>query len=81
MSLQVRVAKGSPGLTKIYVPTNTAKVTPKRTENQPHGSAMPASVPELSAPSGTSTPESGNDNEEGTCFILFCFNFLSVKHQ
>ncbi|GMN42098.1 hypothetical protein TIFTF001_011315 [Ficus carica] len=70
----VRVAKGSPGLNKVYVPTNTAKVTPKRTENQPHGSAMPASVPELSAPSGTSTPESSNDNEEAEGHSIYVRN-------
>ena len=61
----MKVAKGSPGLTKVYVPTNTAKVARKKTENQSHGSAVPVLAPEVLPPSSTSTPESSDDNDEG----------------
>ncbi|PON73625.1 Splicing factor-like protein [Trema orientale] len=75
----VKVAKGSPGLTKVYVPTNTVKVPSKKTENQSLGSAVPASVPETSAPSSTSPPESSNGNEEVEGHSIYIRNLpLSV---
>ncbi|KAL5582154.1 hypothetical protein UlMin_014596 [Ulmus minor] len=61
----VKVAKGSPVPTKIYVPTNTVKVALKKMENQSLESAVPASVPEPSTPSSTDSPLQGsNGNEE-----------------
>ncbi|KAF5457644.1 hypothetical protein F2P56_021732 [Juglans regia] len=60
----VKVTKGSSGPTKIYVPTNTLKVAPKKTENQSLGSVVPSSVPEPSAPSSVGTPESSNTQDE-----------------
>ena len=67
MSLQVKVAKGSPGTstTKVYVPTNSVKVSSKKTDKPSVESAAPVSVPEASAPSSVGTPESGDTNEEG----------------
>ncbi|KAI4352461.1 hypothetical protein L6164_006711 [Bauhinia variegata] len=61
----VKVPKGSSGSTKVYVPTNTAKASPKKNENQSVEIVVPAAVPEA-APNtnGVSTPESSNDHEE-----------------
>ncbi|KAL9427207.1 hypothetical protein AB3S75_029411 [Citrus x aurantiifolia] len=59
----VRVAKGGSGPTKVYVPTNTVKVTTKKTENQPIKSEKPPSS-ETSAPVSTDAPESSNAHEE-----------------
>ncbi|XP_041002663.1 nuclear transport factor 2-like isoform X1 [Juglans microcarpa x Juglans regia] len=60
----VKVTKGSLGPTQVYVPTNTIKVAPKKTENQSPGSVAPNSVPEASAPSSVGTPESSNTQDE-----------------
>ncbi|XP_062151038.1 nuclear transport factor 2-like isoform X2 [Alnus glutinosa] len=60
----VRVTKGSSGLTKVYVPTNTIKAVPKTPENQSIGLVVPTSVLEASAPSSVGTPESSNTQEE-----------------
>lgn len=86
MLLQVKVAKGSPGPNKVYVPTNTVKVAPKKTENSLPAPAASASVPEASAPTSTSTLEGSETNEEGICvfsdfslylFFLYICNFAS----
>lgn len=58
------MVKGGSGLTKVYVPTNTVKVTTKKTENQPIKSEKPPSS-ETSAPVSTDAPESSNAHEEG----------------
>lgn len=60
----VKVTKGSSWPTKVYVPTNTIKVVPKKSENQSLGSVPPTSVPEASAPSSVGTPESSNTQED-----------------
>ncbi|KAK7850319.1 putative g3bp-like protein [Quercus suber] len=62
----VRVIKGSPGPST----TNTMKVVPKKSENQSLGSVPPTSIPEASAPSSVGTPESGNTQEDVSCFSL-----------
>ncbi|KAG8482525.1 hypothetical protein CXB51_024081 [Gossypium anomalum] len=59
----VKVPKGSPGPTRVYLPSNTTKVTPKKTEKQPPISAAPA-TPEASAPSSADAPENDNIPEE-----------------
>lgn len=59
----VKVPKGSPGPIRVYLPSNTTKVTPKKTEKQPPISAAPA-TPEASAPSSADAPENDNIPEE-----------------
>lgn len=67
------MVKGSSGATKVYMPTNSVKVSSKRTESSSVESAAPVSVPEASAPSSTGTAESGNTIEEGKCDLFFVF--------
>ncbi|GLU10949.1 hypothetical protein SLE2022_277240 [Rubroshorea leprosula] len=71
----VKVTQGSPGLTKVYVPTNTAKVTPKKIENQSIVSA-PSAPPETSAPSNIDVPENDNnhDHEEVEGYSIYIRN-------
>ncbi|PPR97846.1 hypothetical protein GOBAR_AA22821 [Gossypium barbadense] len=59
----VKVPKESPGPTRVYLPSNTTKVTPKKTEKQPPISAAPA-TPEASSPSSADAPENDNIPEE-----------------
>ncbi|XP_050226281.1 nuclear transport factor 2-like [Mercurialis annua] len=59
----VKVAKGSPGPTKVYIPTNTIKVTPKKLETHSLPAAS-ATEPETSAPSSSEAAESSNAEEE-----------------
>ncbi|XP_022741305.1 putative G3BP-like protein isoform X2 [Durio zibethinus] len=59
----VKVTKGGSGPTRVYVPTNTTRVTPKKMENQPLVSTAPAS-PESSAPSSIDAPKSNDIHEE-----------------
>ncbi|XWS40998.1 hypothetical protein CRYUN_Cryun17cG0043400 [Craigia yunnanensis] len=59
----VKVPKGGSGPIRVYVPTNTTRVTPKKTENQSLVSAAPA-PPEASAPSSIDSPDSNNIPEE-----------------
>ncbi|ONI19024.1 hypothetical protein PRUPE_3G254500 [Prunus persica] len=70
----VKVPKGSPGPNKVYVPTNTIRVAPKKVENNLPASAPPASVPEASAPTSTSTPESNDTNEEVEGYSVYIRN-------
>ncbi|BBH00231.1 Nuclear transport factor 2 family protein with RNA binding domain, RRM-RBD-RNP motifs [Prunus dulcis] len=70
----VKVPKGSPGPNKVYVPTNTIRVAPKKAENNLPASAPPASVPEASAPTSTSTPESNDTNEEVEGYSVYIRN-------
>ncbi|TXG57928.1 hypothetical protein EZV62_015757 [Acer yangbiense] len=67
----VKVTKGSSGPNKIYVPTNTAKVTCKKTENQSLKSTTDASHSETSAPVSTNITESSNAHDEGTYSHVF----------
>ncbi|KAI9153549.1 hypothetical protein LWI28_012951 [Acer negundo] len=79
----VKVTKGSSGPNKIYVPTNTAKVTRKKTENQPLKSATPASHSETSAPVSTNIPESSNAHDEAESCSIYIrnlpFNITSAE--
>lgn len=75
----MKVAKGSPGPNKVYVPTTTVKVAPKKTENSSPESAASASVPEASAPTSTSTLESSDTNEEGI-YGFSDFPFISFLY-
>ncbi|XP_022773758.1 putative G3BP-like protein isoform X2 [Durio zibethinus] len=59
----VKVPKGVSVPTRVYVPTNTTRVTPKKTENQPLVSIAPA-PPEASALSSIDAQESNNIPEE-----------------
>ncbi|KAK4849751.1 hypothetical protein QYF36_000534 [Acer negundo] len=79
----IKVTKGSSGPNKIYVPTNTAKVTRKKTENQPLKSATPASHSETSAPVSTNIPESSNAHDEAESCSIYIrnlpFNITSAE--
>lgn len=68
----MKVPQGRLGPTKVYVPTNTAKVTPKKLENQSIASA-PSAPPETLAPSSIDVPENDNnpDHEEGITCVFF----------
>ncbi|EOY03686.1 Nuclear transport factor 2 family protein with RNA binding domain isoform 1 [Theobroma cacao] len=59
----VKVPKGGSGPTRVYVPTNTPRVTPKKAENQSPVSAATA-PPEASLPTSVDAPESNNIPEE-----------------
>ncbi|KAK6279992.1 hypothetical protein POUND7_020259 [Theobroma cacao] len=61
----VKVPKGGSGPTRVYVPTNTPRVTPKKAENQSPVSAATA-PPEASLPTSVDAPESNNIPEEVT---------------
>ncbi|KAE8706248.1 putative anthocyanin 5-aromatic acyltransferase [Hibiscus syriacus] len=68
----VKVAKGSLGPTRVFVPSNTTEVTPKETEKQPPVSAASA-PPEVSAPSSDDAPKGNDIPEEGIFrFSLRC---------
>ncbi|OMO73309.1 hypothetical protein CCACVL1_17334 [Corchorus capsularis] len=58
----VKVPKGVSGPTRVYVPTNTTKATPKKTENQSPVSTAPA--PPETLPNSDDVPESNNNPEE-----------------
>ncbi|XP_038695064.1 nuclear transport factor 2-like [Tripterygium wilfordii] len=60
----VKVAKGGLGTTKIYVPTNTAKVAPKKAKNLSVVPVVPAPEGEPYAPINSDNPESSNAHEE-----------------
>ncbi|KAL5805740.1 hypothetical protein ACOSQ4_028473 [Xanthoceras sorbifolium] len=70
----VKVTKGSSRPNKIYVPTNTAKVTHKKTENQSPRSETPASHSETSAPVRTNIPESSNGHGEAESRSIYIRN-------
>ncbi|XVF02179.1 hypothetical protein REPUB_Repub04eG0153500 [Reevesia pubescens] len=59
----VKVPKGGSRPTRVYVPTNTTRVTPKKPENQSLVSAAPA-TPEAFAPSSIDVPENNDFPEE-----------------
>ncbi|XP_039026185.1 nuclear transport factor 2-like isoform X2 [Hibiscus syriacus] len=59
----VKVPKGSSGPTRVYVPTNSSRVMPQKTESQPPVSPAPA-PPEASAPSSIDAPESNEIPEK-----------------
>lgn len=68
----MKVPKGSSEPSKVYVPTNTVKVVPMKTENQSVESVESAAVPEPEAePNSASIPESSDNHEEGTCSSMF----------
>jgi len=71
----VKVQKGSSGPTKIYVPTNTLKSGPNKTENLVVESVESDEVPEA-ALDIVNDPESSDAHEEGTCY-LFQFSHTS----
>lgn len=64
-SFQVKKAKGSPGPTKVYVPTNTVRSAPSGTQGQVSGSVPTASAIEPSVE--RKVLEEANDEEEGIC--------------
>lgn len=59
----VKVQKGSSGPTKVYVPTNTVKSGPNKTESQVIESVESAEVPEAALDS-VNNPESSDAHEE-----------------
>lgn len=70
----MKVAKGSPGLTKVYVPTNTAKVAPKKTENQYVESAAP--VPDVPTRDNANSTEISNVSDEGVYDFPLLYSIL-----
>ncbi|XP_021672352.2 nuclear transport factor 2 isoform X3 [Hevea brasiliensis] len=70
---EVKVARGGSAPIKVYVPTGTAKVTPKKPENQ-SVSVAPATEPEASVPSSNETPESSNAQEEAEGHSIYIRN-------
>ncbi|KAK3012282.1 hypothetical protein RJ639_012952 [Escallonia herrerae] len=64
--------KGNAGSIKIYVPANTSKVAPTKTEKQSQAPAPEASVP--SAPSIIDAPESSNFQDEGEGHSIYIRN-------
>lgn len=60
----VKVAKGSLLPIKVYLPANTTKMVPKRTENQSEKSVAPVLEPETSVPSSNDAPETSSAQEE-----------------
>lgn len=63
----VKVAKGSSGTTKVYIPTNTIKAVPKT-------SGLVGPTPEAPAPSSVSTFDSGNTQEEVEGYSIYIRN-------
>jgi hypothetical protein len=59
------VAKGSLLPIKVYLPANTTKMVPKRTENQSEKSVAPVLETETSVPSSNDAPETSSAQEEG----------------
>lgn len=72
------MAKGSSGHTKVYVPTNTSEVLPKKTDDHPVMPAASAPEPEESAVSIIDAPESINTHEEGI-YSSSCLDILRSK--
>ncbi|XP_021905244.1 putative G3BP-like protein isoform X2 [Carica papaya] len=70
----VKVAKGSSGHTKVYVPTNTSEVLPKKTDDHPVMPAASAPEPEESAVSIIDAPESINTHEEVEGYSIYIRN-------
>ncbi|KAK3032567.1 hypothetical protein RJ639_036806 [Escallonia herrerae] len=64
--------KGNAGSIKIYVPANTSKVAPTKTEKQSQAPAPEASV--TSAPSVIDAPESSNFQDEGEGHSIYIRN-------
>ncbi|GFZ19234.1 nuclear transport factor 2 (NTF2) family protein with RNA binding (RRM-RBD-RNP motifs) domain-containing protein [Actinidia rufa] len=63
--LSSQTKKGGAGPTKVYVPANTSRLAPKKTEKQSLGLVARDLVPEASAPSASGSAfESGNAHEE-----------------
>lgn len=65
----MKKAKGGPGSTNVYVPTNTVRSTPKGTQKQSSGSVPSASATESSAQN--QPPESATAEVEGICLPSF----------
>ncbi|WCJ25580.1 Nuclear transport factor 2 (NTF2) family protein with RNA binding (RRM-RBD-RNP motifs) domain [Euphorbia peplus] len=57
------VEKGSAGPTKVYIPTNTSRATPKKLQDKPVPAA-PVTKHETSVPSSNESPTNGNPQEE-----------------
>lgn len=72
----MKVQKGSSGLTKVYVPTNSIKSGHNKTESPVIESIESAEVSEEALDS-VNNPESSDDHEEGTCF-LFQFSHVML---
>ncbi|KAM7516703.1 hypothetical protein LguiA_006286 [Lonicera macranthoides] len=69
---------GNPGPSKVYVPANTSRITPTKTEKkQPDSSVAQVPAPDASVPSGPSTitvPESRNALDEGEGHSIYIRN-------
>ncbi|KAG8659623.1 nuclear transport factor 2 isoform X2 [Manihot esculenta] len=70
---EVKVARGSSGPTKVYIPAVAAKVSPKKPESQ-SVSVAPATEGEASVPSSNGTPESSNLQEEAEGHSIYIRN-------
>ena len=72
--LSSQTKKRGSGPTKVYIPVNTSRLAPKKTEKRSLGLVARDPVPEASAPSASGSAfESGNAHEQGsTSFITCC---------
>ncbi|GKV08857.1 hypothetical protein SLEP1_g20429 [Rubroshorea leprosula] len=61
------------GPDKVHVPTNPAKVAPKKIENQPIASASTPPT-ETAAPSSIDVPENDNNHEEAEGYSIYIRN-------
>ncbi|KAJ0041801.1 hypothetical protein Pint_19050 [Pistacia integerrima] len=78
----VKVAKGGSGPTKVYVATNTAKLTPMKTENQSIGSASPALQSDTPAPVDSDLPETSEAQAEVEGHSIYIRNLpLHTKYS
>ncbi|XP_052195840.1 nuclear transport factor 2-like isoform X2 [Diospyros lotus] len=74
---EVTMRKGGSVPTKVYVPANTSRVAPTRTEKQSLGSVSHPPVPEALVPSASDTVnalESGNAEEEVEGYSVYVRN-------
>ncbi|KAJ9564474.1 hypothetical protein OSB04_000440 [Centaurea solstitialis] len=76
--LSSQTKKGGPMPTKVYVPANTSRITPAKTENIPVATvAQGPPPPEVSAPiasSSISSPDSSNVHDEGDGHSIYIRN-------
>ncbi|KAK7295463.1 hypothetical protein RJT34_18372 [Clitoria ternatea] len=69
----VKVQKGNVGPVKVYVPTNTVKSGPNKTESQVVEPVESAALPE-STPDTVNNPESSNTHEEVEGYSIYIRN-------
>lgn len=81
----MKVQKEGSVATKVYVPTNTLKSGPNKTENKVVESVESTEVSEAALDS-VNNPESSDAHEEGTCSLfqfshMSCFGFVFQSQE